>query len=204
MRFGGLFALAVMACYRAPEHNAACAIQCSGSGAACPGELVCEDGFCVEPGAVCKPTFAQVAAGTGFACGIDTSASLWCWGSNLHHTISESPTIAYPLARRVDTARHWQGIDAGGEHICGIADGRLYCWGKNDRGQVAGAVNGDIAAPVEIAGASEWTQVSAGARTTCAIGDRKLWCWGANESGQVGNGTRVDASAPTPIMTTLE
>ena len=177
----------------------------------CPGDLVCEGGFCVEPGGghVCKPTFAQVAAGTGFACAIDTNSSLWCWGSNLHHQISQSDDIAYPSATRVDTAHHWEVIDAGGAHICGVADGQLYCWGANDRGQVDGSRAGeDIAEPLEITvaadGPAAWTSVSVGMRHTCAIGDRRLWCWGANGYGQLGDGARDDPSAPRLVASSLD
>jgi len=210
MRLVAVFITALLSCYRAPQQNDSCTIQCSGTGAeSCPGELVCESGFCVEPGSdqVCKPTFAQVAAGTGFACAIDTNSSLWCWGENRHHQISEADQIAYPRATRTDTEHHWEAVDAGGEHVCGIADGHLYCWGANDRGQVDdGRVGQDITRPFEITvpnGPSAWTSVSAGSKHTCAIGDRKMWCWGENGNGQVGDGTRVDAT-PTPVAAAVD
>src|SRR5678815_250866 len=100
----GLFAVAFSSCYRAPQSNASCTITCTGGTKSCPGDLTCEGGFCVEPDQVCRPAFTAVSAGTGFACGIDANASLWCWGGNRHHQITDSDRLAYPLATRIDTA----------------------------------------------------------------------------------------------------
>src|ERR1044071_3745416 len=121
-------------CYCEPFSDEDCTITCSGAGTSCPGDLTCQGGYCVSEGQVCKPSFVHVAAGTGFACGIDEGAALWGWGSNLHHQISVSDPLGYVLATRVDTTRHCQSLEAGGEHVCGIAAGKLLCWGANDRG----------------------------------------------------------------------
>src|SRR5258705_12067854 len=117
MRLWGLFAVALLSCYRAPQTNMSCTITCSG---ACPGELTCEGGFCVEPGQVCRPAFVAISAGTGFACGIDANGSLGCWGSNQHHQISQTDQLAFPLATRIDTSRHWETIASRGPHVCRI------------------------------------------------------------------------------------
>jgi alpha-tubulin suppressor-like RCC1 family protein len=206
MRQWARFALALLiGCYRAPQSDATCTITCSGGSETCPGDLACEGGFCVEPGQVCKPSFVEVAAGTGFACAIDVAGALWCWGSNLRHQISATDQLSFPLATRIDTTRHWQTLDAGGEHVCGIADGKLLCWGANDRGQVSDAISGDATTPFEIVGgAATWTTVSAGVRSTCAIGEGRLYCWGANGAGQLGDGTQTDRGAPTLVMGGIE
>jgi alpha-tubulin suppressor-like RCC1 family protein len=206
MRQWVLFAVALLpGCYRAPQSDSNCTITCSGGAETCPGDLACEGGFCVEPGQVCKPAFVDIAAGTGFACAIDVAGALWCWGSNLRHQISAADESSFPLATRIDTTRHWQALDAGGEHVCGIADGVLLCWGANDRGQVSDAVSGDVTTPLAITGgATTWTAVSAGVRSTCAIGEGRLYCWGANGNAQLGDGTQVDRGTPTLVQSAIE
>ncbi|HSD88633.1 MAG TPA: hypothetical protein VLB44_13990 [Kofleriaceae bacterium] len=204
MRLVVLLAILGAGCYRAPTTDEGCTITCMD--AICPGDLTCRGGYCVSGDQVCRPLFGHVAAGTGFACALDESGARWCWGSNQHHEISPTEQLQYPSATRLDPTQLWQQIDAGGEHICGISDGRLFCWGKNDHGQVSDTVGGDITAPLEITvvgGPSAWTTVSAGMETTCAIGDRKLFCWGANNNGQLGDGTQTDRGVPTQIAPTI-
>jgi alpha-tubulin suppressor-like RCC1 family protein len=200
-RMGILVALA--ACYRAPTPGQACAITCDD---ACPGDLTCQGGYCVEPGQVCHPGFSALAAGAGFACAIeDGTGALWCWGSNTHHQLDPGDRLQFPLATRIDE-RVWQAIDAGGEHACGITNGQLLCWGRNDHGQAGQPGPDDVTAPTQVAGApvAQWTAVSAGAEHSCAIGSGTLYCWGRNASSVLGNGDFNDVDFPlTPVMTDL-
>src|SRR5436190_10852791 len=164
----GLLALAALAgCYQAPQSDQSCTITCTeGVPNNCPGDLVCDSGYCVGPGQVCRPTFVQTTAGTGFACAIDDAGGLWCWGK-LTGTLR---------ATRVDTTRHWDSIDAGGGQICGIANEQLYCWGENDDREVSGTVVGDVPEPllIQATGIERWSQVSAGRDYSCAVGDGQL------------------------------
>lgn len=189
-------------CYRAPSPGEPCAIRCSDT---CPAGLTCEGGFCLGPGEVCRPSFAQLTAGTGFACGLDDGGALWCWGSNTRRQIDPGERLQFPLATRID-GRTWEAIDAGGEHVCGISAGELYCWGRNDRAQVA-PISGDVATPILISvpdGPSRWTAVSAGLETTCAIGDGKLYCWGGNRDGVAGVGSSdAEIREPTAAASDL-
>jgi alpha-tubulin suppressor-like RCC1 family protein len=159
----------------------------------------------VEPGQVCRPSFEKVAAGTGFACGLDEDDALWCWGSNLHHQIDPGDALQFPLATRI-AGRTWEAIDAGGEHVCGISAGELYCWGRNHHFQVA-PISGDVADPHRISvpdGPASWSAVSAGEQSTCAIGDGTLYCWGSNRNGALGvNSFDPDFTEPTPVSTML-
>ncbi|HEU0032209.1 MAG TPA: hypothetical protein VFQ53_16355 [Kofleriaceae bacterium] len=190
------------ACYEPPVRSTPCAITCTD---ACPGDLTCQNGFCVADGEVCSPSFVQVSAGHGFVCGIDEADKLWCWGSNEHHQIDPSDEESFAFATKIGELS-WQSVSAGGGHVCGISDGQLYCWGRNERGQITAAITGDIPQPTEIqfTGAPQrWTAVTAGFNATCAIGDGRMYCWGAGDGGQLGNGTTADAAGPTPIKSML-
>lgn len=198
MRLWGLLFVLLVACYQPPATSVPCAIACTDR---CPGELTCEGGFCVEPGQVCRPAFVQVAAGTGFACGIDEDRALWCWGSNRHHQIEPGDRLQIPLATRI-SQQAWDLVEAGGEHVCGIAAGQLSCWGNNDHRQVAAAIDGDVDAPLVITvdGLPAWTAVSAGFGHTCAIAGGQLLCWGVNDRGQLGRDTSgADDGTPAPV-----
>src|SRR5690349_8332151 len=197
----GLLVVLWAGCYRAPFSDENCTISCE-TADGCPGDLTCRGGFCVSDDQVCRPLFRQIAAGTGFGCALDETGERWCWGSNAHHQISSTDELQIPYAIRVDRDRNWELLEAGGEHVCGIAEGRLYCWGNNDRGQVSDLIPGDVTEPYEITftGApAVWTAVSTGSQYTCAIGDGKLWCWGLNNRGQLGDGTMIDRGAPTLV-----
>lgn len=205
MRAWGLCCLVlVAACYEAPSGLEPCAITCTDE---CPGDLTCSGGYCVEPGQVCRPSFTQVTAGTGFACAIDDLGALWCWGDNQHHVIDAGDQLQYPLATRI-AGGPWSVIEGGGGHVCGISEGRLYCWGQNDHAQV-GPVSGDVVNPFEIVitdGPTTWTAVSLSTAATCAIGAGTLYCWGADAHGSLGLGNGMqyrDIQEPTPVMTGL-
>lgn len=193
----GLLAVALLsACYSPPTSDEDCTITCTeGVADNCPGDLVCESGYCVGPGQVCRPTFVQVTAGTGFGCAIDDAAALWCWGSLTRTTV----------ATRVDVSRRWERIDGGGGQVCGIAEGVLYCWGENDDQEVSGTVLGDVADPllIEAPGITRWSHVSAGLDYTCAIGDGQLVCWGINTYGQLGDNTTISRGIPTPVAASI-
>lgn len=185
-------------CYKAPTSDEKCTIQCETTDG-CPGDLTCQGGYCVSGDQVCRPVFRQVAAGTGFGCGLDESGARWCWGSNGHHQISPTDDLQFPYAKRLDLDRQWQVIDAGGEHACAISDGRLFCWGNNDRGQVSDAVSGAVKEPREIIVGAPWTAVVAGYNDTCGIAGGALYCWGAGDKGQLGTGSNIDNGAPSRV-----
>jgi len=203
MRLAGILA-ALAACYRAPHPNEACAITCDGE---CPGGLTCQGGYCVEEGQVCHPAFTQVTAGAGFACAIESpTGALWCWGGNTHHQLAPEDRLQFPLATRIDE-RTWDAVDAGGEHVCGIAGGALLCWGRNDHGQAGQVGPDDVRVPtvIDVAGVAHWTAVAAGAEHSCAIGDGRVYCWGHNTRSALGTGSLddIDVPAPTPVVSEL-
>ncbi len=192
------------ACYSTPTGDEPCTITCVDD---CPGDLTCQNGFCVGDGEECAPGFTSISMGGGFSCALDTLSDLWCWGTNDHHQIDPGTEPLFTIARRVATDRKYQQVSTGRAHVCAISDGALFCWGANDRGQISASVRGDVTEPTRIAttgGPEKWRSVTAGFQSTCAIADDgRLFCWGRNDSGQLGIGTITDAGSPVPVASEL-
>jgi alpha-tubulin suppressor-like RCC1 family protein len=149
---------------------------------------------------------------TGHSCGIRTSGTLWCWGSNYFGQLGVGfldGVREKSLPTRVGTNADWVSVSAGGSHTCGIrAVLRLWCWGRNSAGQLGDGTTTDNF-PVRVAGA--WRSVALGGSEFLeAVGDTSayscgiqtsglLWCWGDNDDGQLGDGTTVERHSPVPI-----
>lgn len=179
-----------------------CSIRCEDG---CPANTECSVGFCAVTGESCAPDLQQLAAGGGFACGLDQFQRAWCWGGNADRQIADSPRDNFTLAT-VAGARRWSAISTGAGHACGIDEGELWCWGRNDRNQVTSAIVGDVTAPIriEVDGATvEWTDVAAGVDYTCGIADHQLLCWGAGAYGKLGHGSPDDMARPTAVKSDI-
>jgi alpha-tubulin suppressor-like RCC1 family protein len=77
-------------------------------------------------------------------------------------------------------------LEAGDEHVCAIAGGRLFCWGRSGVGQVGVAWNTVTRIPTRIGPASDWTDVSSLGDHTCGIQGGGVRCWGSNYTRQCG------------------
>jgi len=77
-------------------------------------------------------------------------------------------------------------VEAGSNHVCAIAGGRLFCWGSSGVGQVGVAWNTIAPLPTRIGAASDWTDVSSFGDHTCGIQGGIVRCWGSNYTGQCG------------------
>jgi alpha-tubulin suppressor-like RCC1 family protein len=99
-------------------------------------------------------------------------------------------------------ASGWTSLSSGGNHTCGIRNGRIYCWGYDEFGQLGdGTAGGTRPVPAQIlSGATDWTSVSAGTYHTCAIRVGRIACWGYDGSGQLGDGTSGVGADPIPNL----
>jgi alpha-tubulin suppressor-like RCC1 family protein len=81
-------------------------------------------GFVVEPHRVgMENDWRTVTGGEGFVCGIrgTTPASLWCWGRNADGQLGVGDTVARDEPTRIDPARHWILVEAGGTNVVAVA-----------------------------------------------------------------------------------
>lgn len=77
-------------------------------------------------------------------------------------------------------------VEAGYEHVCAVAGGRLFCWGSSGVGEVGVAWNTVAPRPTRIGAASDWTTISTFGDHTCGIQGGGVRCWGSNYTGQCG------------------
>ncbi|KDD73663.1 hypothetical protein H632_c1954p1 [Helicosporidium sp. ATCC 50920] len=135
------------------------------------------------------PEITYFASGTNFACGLQASGEVACWGVNTNGQCGNGSTGIDVLEPTVIYTDGASGVTAGESHAC-LIDTQSQggkCWGLNSSGQLG---TGDLinsASPVAIMGiASQLTQVTAGGDFTCALTSSNAYCWGSNAFGQVG------------------
>jgi alpha-tubulin suppressor-like RCC1 family protein len=159
--------------------------------------------------------FVSISSGADHVCAIDTSAAIWCWGSNtagragIEMSLCGGPMGVGPCSFWVPqmiTASKppfnltFSQVSAGTESTCGITTtGALHCWGHILRGSQAPVASFDAPALVtQVAGA---VSVSVGASASCAVAaSGQLFCWGDNSSGRLGTGLSGGNSVtPVPV-----
>ncbi|WP_306216031.1 RCC1 domain-containing protein [Actinoplanes sp. RD1] len=150
-------------------------------------------------------TWASVASGDHYTCGVQTPGSLWCWGSvNTSGQQGSGDTTARQLPTRVGTAA-WTQVAAGASHTCGIqSDQTLWCWGDGSLGKLGQGSTTGYTAPRQVTSpaATGWASVATGNQFTCATRtDGTLYCFGRNGSGEIGIGT-TSTSQATPAQVT--
>jgi alpha-tubulin suppressor-like RCC1 family protein len=156
-------------------------------------------------------TFQQVETKIYAACGVTTSGTAYCWGSNLNdnlgfgtHTGPEQcawdesyivPCILVPAA--VPGTPNLVSLSAADEYACGLTStGVAYCWGYP---QNVGDLSSNTG-PVAVPGGLTFATLSAGPYSTCGVTiDSVTYCWGNNGQGELGDGTTTSSSAPVKV-----
>jgi alpha-tubulin suppressor-like RCC1 family protein len=92
-------------------------------------------------------------------------------------------------------------LTVGGQHTCGISNGRAYCWGYGFLGQLgAGTSITQAARPTRVSGGLQFSQLSPGRDHTCGLAlDDRAYCWGENQNGQLGDGTKTNRFSPVAV-----
>ena len=153
-------------------------------------------------------SFIALTLGYQFACGLTTTGSAYCWGSN-GSRLGNGGTADASAPVAVAGGHTFLQIASGFGHSCAVTLAHdVYCWGSNSSGQV-GAGGASSQSPVLSAGGMKMAEVGvAGIGTgsgsfTCAVSENRLttYCWGRNEFGQLGNGTNSLPTAANPLPT---
>ena len=124
-----------------------------------------------------------LSAGGAHLCALQTDASVYCRGNDVHGQTTEIPS-AQDEGAPADFYTY-SGISAGGRHTCGLrTDGNIRCWGGNLHGQATPPGGNDESRASE-EGVGDFTAVSAGDSHTCGQRrDGTVVCWGLDDHGQ--------------------
>lgn len=158
---------------------------------------------------------SSVSAGEYFACGIGTSGSTYCWGSDQIGQLGDAATneaggrwaSSVPVLVEAPAGVTFTSVSTGWRHACALAtDGSAYCWGGNHVGQVGNPTNAECVdqwaympesdprchrpVPTLVSGGHRFSQVVAGGDFSCGLDTLgAIYCWGVNNMGQLGSDT---------------
>jgi alpha-tubulin suppressor-like RCC1 family protein len=157
-------------------------------------------------------TFRQVDAKVYAACGVATSGTAYCWGSNLNDALGfgtqtgpdqcawGDETLLLPCSRvplPVPGSPNLVSLSDADSYTCGLTSaGVAYCWGYP---QSVGYLSSNHA-PVAVPGGLTFKALSAGSYSTCGMTTGGVaYCWGNNFNGQLGDGTTLSSSVPVKV-----
>ena len=95
---------------------------------------------------------SRIEGGSVHSCGLTSTGTAYCWGSNSRGQLGTGSTSSGPPA--VVAGNHkFQSLALGAYSTCGITtNGVLMCWGSNEYGQLGiGTVGGESRVPVKVA-----------------------------------------------------
>jgi alpha-tubulin suppressor-like RCC1 family protein len=140
-------------------------------------------------------SIVHVVAGDDFACALDASRTVWCWGANAKGQLATSGVGSLFTPRKVILGV--ASLDAAAAHACAITtDNRVYCWGENTC-QIFGGAVGPVQTIAEaLPNVPAMTQISIGTDAMCGTKeDGRVLCWGADHQGSLGHD--LEASPPS-------
>jgi alpha-tubulin suppressor-like RCC1 family protein len=145
--------------------------------------------------------FTSVSAAESFACGVATTAEVWCWGGAGSGQLGNgrSNTVS-PTPVRVVLPESMVAVAAGPTHACALAkSGGVYCWGSGDA--VGIGTNVPVALPSHVASDLKFARIAATFNATCALTtDGIPYCWGYDEYGRFGDNSG-HVAVPTAVTT---
>jgi alpha-tubulin suppressor-like RCC1 family protein/uncharacterized protein YjdB len=118
-------------------------------------------------------------AGSRHACGVTTSAVLYCWGANDRGQLGDgSNTSRLNPVQVAAAAQTFVTVKTFDRHTCArAAGGSVYCWGANDLGQLGIGTTMDETVPRAVPMSLD--SIFVGGSYSCGLrGDGKLHCWG--------------------------
>jgi len=162
-------------------------------------------------------TMLALSPSESFACVVDTSRSIWCWGVNNHGILGENVPLFDGLDEAASVAKPGRVagippvavVQAGHAHACALTTaGEVYCWGLNNKGQVADPRVDSrmvVATPTKVAVPGVAKRLYLQVNQSCAVaGSDELYCWGGSVPGQPAAQPAYAATKVGSGVTTVE
>jgi alpha-tubulin suppressor-like RCC1 family protein len=93
----------------------------------------------------------SIQVGGEFACGINTSGRVFCWGSTGRLGNGSLGSSAVPVEVLLPAGQRFVSVATGGIAACALSDAdELFCWGFNNNGSVGDGTTIDRLSPVRI------------------------------------------------------
>ena len=108
------------------------------------------------PTAVHQPagvTFASLATGSAYTCGLTSAGQAYCWGNNQYGSLGTGNTTAYrtPTAVAQPAGVTFTAVRTGAGHSCGLdTGGQTWCWGRNQYSQMGDGTTTTRTSPVAV------------------------------------------------------
>jgi len=145
----------------------------------------------------------DLSAGPRFTCGVLTSGSVFCWGTDESQELGDGNANTLATLTPISGLTGVLSVTSGGSHSCALLiDGTVRCWGCRNDGQLGDDVIEESSdpGPNAVLHLTDVVQLVAGDAFTCARRqDGSVWCWGADSSGELGNGYSDGYSVPSPV-----
>ncbi|MEK6705525.1 MAG: hypothetical protein AABZ06_07035 [Bdellovibrionota bacterium] len=151
-----------------------------------------------------------------YACAIQNSGGVTCWGSTLFGRLGMGSNYSYPSYDMPQTGIDGNGngltgvtsISVGVNHACAVASGSAKCWGYNLNGQLGNgsSINTNSATP--LSSLYNVKSISAGQLHTCAVvldttnAKDRVMCWGSYTLDKLGVSPTVTLDQPIPVFAT--
>lgn len=127
--------------------------------------------------------FSEMAVGKAFACGVSTSAAMYCWGTNADGALGLGATTVATQPTPVAPDLKFTSVSIGDDYenaaTCGLTvDGTGYCWGYNGQGGLGIGTNVTATTPTKISSTLHFSMLEVGSNHGCGLADGKTYCWG--------------------------
>jgi alpha-tubulin suppressor-like RCC1 family protein len=100
-------------------------------------------------------TFASLAAGRWYTCGLTSGGTAYCWGSDESGQLGDGSSGFMNLGVRpsaVAGGLTFARLTASGSHVCGVTSGgAAFCWGDNSDGELGDGSTTTRLTPVGVA-----------------------------------------------------
>ena len=126
----------------------------------------------------------QVEIGFAHGCGVNSDASLECWGDNTWGSLGDGTTThSHEALIRVGglpRVKRLQSMNSETTCVIDVED-RAWCWGKNINGRIESGGPDPITEPVRISSLPTLRQIDIGTSCSCAVDTAgQVICWGAS------------------------